>query len=144
VSAISVVRSAPAVLRPPPTPTRHDTHFPAKTGYKARLSGDNIAGHRGGEGLPSSRRHYLYIPHPIRRRVLGGCDFRFFTASMAFAVISAARLPLLPPSQAGPLTTLQVSLHAADHTVAPPKGLLTLGFDPDRFQPEPPVCYRAS
>jgi hypothetical protein len=25
-----------------------------------------------------------------------------------------------------------------------PKGLLTLGFDPDRFQPEPPVCYRAS
>ena len=63
---------------------------------------------------------------------------------MAFAVISAARLPLLPPSRAGPLTTLQASLHAADRIVAPPKGLLTLGFDPDRFQPEPPVCYRAS
>jgi hypothetical protein len=26
----------------------------------------------------------------------------------------------------------------------PPKGLLTLGFDPDRFQTEPPACYRAS
>jgi len=26
----------------------------------------------------------------------------------------------------------------------PQKGPLTLGFDPDRFQPEPPVCYRAS
>ena len=26
----------------------------------------------------------------------------------------------------------------------PPKGPLTLGFDPDRFQTEPPVCYRAS
>jgi hypothetical protein len=26
----------------------------------------------------------------------------------------------------------------------PLPGLLTLGFDPDRFQPEPPVCYRAS
>jgi hypothetical protein len=26
----------------------------------------------------------------------------------------------------------------------PPEGLLTLGFDPTRFQIEPPVCYRAS
>ena len=26
----------------------------------------------------------------------------------------------------------------------PQKGSSTLGFDPDRFQPEPPVCYRAS
>jgi len=26
----------------------------------------------------------------------------------------------------------------------PPKGLSTLGFDPDRFQTEPPACYRAS
>jgi hypothetical protein len=29
-------------------------------------------------------------------------------------------------------------------TVAPPEGLLTLGFDPTRFQTEPPACYRAS
>jgi len=43
-------------------------------------------------------------------------------------VISAARLPLFPPSRAGPPTTLQT----------------TLGFDPDRFKTEPPVCYRAS
>jgi len=26
----------------------------------------------------------------------------------------------------------------------PPKGLSTLGFDPARFQTEPPACYRAS
>jgi len=26
----------------------------------------------------------------------------------------------------------------------PPTGLLTLGFDPGRFQTEPPACYRAS
>jgi hypothetical protein len=26
----------------------------------------------------------------------------------------------------------------------PPKGPLTLGFDPASFQTEPPVCYRAS
>ena len=52
--------------------------------------------------------------------------------------------PSAPTLRAGPLTTLQASLHAADRPVAPPKGLSTLGFDPDRFQPEPPVCYRAS
>ena len=28
--------------------------------------------------------------------------------------------------------------------VAPPEGLSTLGFDPARFQTEPPACYRAS
>ena len=67
-----------------------------------------------------------------------------FTASMAFAVLSAARLPLLPPSRARPLTTLQTSLNAADRTVASPKGLSTLGSDHGRFQPKPPVCYRAS
>jgi hypothetical protein len=63
---------------------------------------------------------------------------------VAFAVLSAARLPLLPPKRVGPLTTLQTSLDAADRSVASPKGLLTLGFDPTRFQTEPPVCYRAS
>jgi hypothetical protein len=36
------------------------------------------------------------------------------------------------------------SLNAADRLVAPPKGLSTLGFDPARFQTEPPACYRAS
>src|SRR5665648_1040566 len=29
-------------------------------------------------------------------------------------------------------------------SVALPQGLLTLGFDPSRFQTEPPACYRAS
>src|SRR5207344_2827016 len=33
---------------------------------------------------------------------------------------------------------------AADRSVAPPTGLSTLGFDPTRFQTEPPACYRAS
>jgi hypothetical protein len=49
-----------------------------------------------------------------------------------------------PCPKAGPLTTRQASLDAADRTVASPKGLLTLGFDPARFQTEPPACYRAS
>jgi hypothetical protein len=45
---------------------------------------------------------------------------------------------------AGTFTTRQASLDAADRPVAPPEGLLTLGFDPARFQTEPPACYRAS
>jgi hypothetical protein len=62
---------------------------------------------------------------------------------MAFASNGQARLLLSPPED-GLLTTRQVSLDAADRLVAPPEGLLTLGFDPTRFQTEPPACYRAS
>src|ERR1035438_6573664 len=32
---------------------------------------------------------------------------------------------------------------ATDRSVAPPKGLSTLGFSPARFQAGPPACYRA-
>jgi hypothetical protein len=46
------------------------------------------AGHRAGEGLPSSRRHPRYVPRPIRRGVPHGCASRLFAASMAFAPIS--------------------------------------------------------
>jgi hypothetical protein len=62
---------------------------------------------------------------------------------MAFAPTDRARLLLFPP-EGGLLTTRQASLDAADRLVAPPEGLLTLGFDPTRFQTEPPACYRAS
>ena len=74
--------------------------------------------------------------------------FRFFTASMAFTGITAARLPLLPPSRAGPLTTLQASLHAADRPVAPPKkgyrhwALTRTASNPSRQSAtEPPNSY---
>ena len=50
----------------------------------------------------------------------------------------------IPHPKAGTLTARQASLNAADRSVAPPKGLSTLGFDPTRFQTEPPACYRAS
>lgn len=62
---------------------------------------------------------------------------------MAFALIPGARLSLSPP-EGRPLTTPQASLDATDRSVAPPAGLLTLGFDPTRFPAEPPACYRAS
>jgi hypothetical protein len=54
---------------------------------------------------------------------------------------SALPLSRLPT---GTFTTRQASLHAADRPIASPAGLATLGFDPARFQTEPPACYRAS
>ena len=75
-------------------PARHP--FPGGTGYRTRLSGDKLAGHRAGEGLPSSRRHYLYVPRPIRRRVLDGCDFRFFTASIGLRRAFSGSAPSVP------------------------------------------------
>jgi hypothetical protein len=57
---------------------------------------------------------------------------------MAFVPIPRTRHPL--PM----LTTRQASLHAADRSVASPKGLLTLGSDTGPFAPIPPACYRAS
>src|SRR5215211_3521180 len=67
---------------------------------------------------------------------------RLFPSSMAFALLLRARL-LLGPFRVG-LTTRQASLHAADRTVAPPTGALTLRFDAGRFPPTPAACYRAS
>src|SRR3954463_7188692 len=52
---------------------------------------------------------------------------------MAFAVISAARLPLLPPSRARPLTTLQTSRDAAERPVAPPCRAFDTGLRPGPF-----------
>ncbi len=104
------------------------------------------AGHRAGEGLPRSRRHHRYVPRPLRRGVLHGCS------------PGSTPLPWPSPRQRGlgtppprltevdgrHFTTPQASLHATDRIVAPPlSGLLTLGFDPARFQTKPPACYRA-
>jgi hypothetical protein len=139
-----VVRPAQPVLRPPPTPTRPAIHFPRSSVIGRHAPVTQSAGHRAGEGLPSSRRHHRCVPGPIRRGVPHGCPSRLYTASMAFALISGARLSLLPPLRAGPLTTPQASRHATDRIVAPPRGLLTLGSDPARFQTKPPACYRAS
>jgi hypothetical protein len=91
------VRPAQAVLRPPPTPTRPAIHFPGSPVIGRHAPVTESAGHRAGEGLPSSRRHYRHVPRPIRRGVLRGCASRLFAASMAFALISGARHSLLPP-----------------------------------------------
>src|SRR5215218_9962635 len=73
-----------------------------------------------------------------------GLRSRLFAPSLALAVTVAARLLLFPAHRREPLTTRQASLDATDRSVAPPTGLLTLGFDPARYRTEPPACYRAS
>ena len=75
--------------------------LPGVTGYRTRFSGDKHAGHRAGEGLPSSRRHYLNVPRPVRRSVLGGCDFRFFTASIGLHRGSSGSAPSDPTLTGG-------------------------------------------
>ena len=64
------------------------------TGYRAGLVGGHREPASAGEGLPSSRRHLLNVPRPLRRGVPRGCISRIFTASMAFTVNNAARLSL--------------------------------------------------
>jgi hypothetical protein len=48
------------------------------------------------EGLSSSPMDFPCIPRPLRRRVLDGCTSQGFTASVAFADLRPARLPLVP------------------------------------------------
>src|SRR5688500_2131920 len=75
LAAGSVVPSAQAVVRPPPTPTRLTPTSRLIAGYRTRRFRQHQAtGRRAGEGLPSSRRHHLNVPSPLRRGVLRGCD----------------------------------------------------------------------
>ena len=79
-------------------------------------------------------RWWKPISAKYRRAI--GCASRLFTASLAFTVNSAARLPLLPPTRAGPLTTLQTSRNAADRPVAPPHRAFGTGLRPRPFPDE--------
>lgn len=106
-----------------------------EAGYRARRSGGASAARRAEEGLPSSRRHPLSVPRPIRREVPGGCKSRLFTPSVAFAVNTAARLLLAPPA-GEPVTARQASRDAADRSVAPPDGAFDAGLRRRAFPPD--------
>jgi hypothetical protein len=103
-----------------PSPCRF---IPAHPQFPSSLS-ERSAPHTPG----SSSRLQLQGLHRFRglRRDFGG---------------SALPVPCLAT---GPLTTPQASLYATDRSVAPPEGLLKLGFDARRFPLTPPACYRAS
>jgi hypothetical protein len=132
LTAGSVVPSAQAVIRPPPTPTRLAPTSRLRTGYRTRRSGASPQNHRAGEGLPSSRRHHANVPSPLRRGVHRGCDSRLYTPSVAFAVKHSARLSLFRPKTVA-LTARQASLEATDRSLAPPKRAFDAGLRPDPF-----------
>ena len=86
---LHIMRSGEAAALPSPqvvlscsssgTTAASDAHpasdpLPEVTGYRTPRSGDTSAGHRAGEGLPSSRRHHQCVPRPIRRGVHHGCN----------------------------------------------------------------------
>ena len=127
--------------RPPGTPpTSRLTPVIGRDAPTARS-----AGRRAGEGLPSSRRHLLNVPRPIRRGVPRGCTSRLFTPSMAFTLTTG--LGSSSSTKAGTLTTRQASLDAADRSVAPPTRAFDAGLRPGRFPPSrqpatgPPGSY---
>jgi hypothetical protein len=123
-------------------PARHP--LPGITGYRARRSDGNLRRPPGRGGPPQ-------FPSPPSERSAphtpGGSSGLRFQALRPFHGLrpdDPGSAPPLSHPQAGWLTTRQASLDATDRSVAPPEGLSTLGFDPARFQTEPPACYRAS
>jgi hypothetical protein len=68
-----------------------------------------------------------------RVHLLGAAEHGGHLLDHAFTLNSRARHSLLPPLQAGPLTTPQASRHATDRIVAPPKGALDAGLRPGPF-----------
>ena len=111
----SVVPTLLTVLCPAPTPSGQEAS-------------------RSPEGLSSSVNDYPDIPRPLRRGVLDGCTSQRFTASLAFAQHSRARLPLVPLP--GCVTTLQTSLDAADCQLArPPREDFVSGLRRGDFAP---------
>jgi hypothetical protein len=133
----SVVRSAPTVLRPHPPPCRLPAHFPVDAGYRAGPLRSPP------QGLPGRQGLLQFLSLPSERSAP-------HTPRSTSGLLLQALHPFhgLRPDHPGsalpkPITTRQVSLHATDRPFAPPKGLSTLGFDRNRFQSQPPVCYRA-
>jgi hypothetical protein len=87
-------------------------------------------------GLSRSPSDCPCLPRPLRRGVLGGCTSQGFTASMAFADLRAARLPLAPGSLRGCLTTPQTARDAADCRWArPPEEGFVSGLRRGDFAP---------
>ena len=128
--------------RPPGTPPTSRLDPGYRTGRSDRITPQH---RRAGEGLPSSRRHLPNVQHPLRRGVHQRRASRLFTPSMAFAVNGPARLSLLPTLNGGlQLRRGRFRLTPPTVRLLPQTGLLTLGFDPARFQTVPPACYRAS
>jgi hypothetical protein len=95
----------------------------------------NVAEHGAGEGFPSSRTDPPTVPLPLPREVHHRCTSRLLAASMAFAVNSPARLPLVPANGAS-VTRRQDSLNVTDRPVASPNGAFDTGLRHRAFPPD--------
>jgi len=136
-----VVRTAQAVLRPPPTPSLQSVHFPALAGYRTlRSSGRRPLGRGGPPQFPSSPSKRST---PSRPESSSGLRSRLDTPSMAFTLKSGARHSLVHPKAAF-VTTRQASRDAADRLVSPPEGALDAALRRRALPPTPAACYRAS
>jgi len=86
-----------------------------------------------GRASPVPVATLLYVPHPIRRRVPGGCDFRFFTASIGLRRAFSGSAPSVPTLTGGLLTTLQVCPSCCGPHSCSPKRALDTGLRPRPF-----------
>ena len=122
---------AQPVLRPHPTPCRLDATS-RSGGYTHRLL---LITARPGPARASPVPVPTFCPSrsPYPGGFLSACTSRSSAPSMAFAVNSAARHPLVPLRVS--LTRLQDSLHAAGWTVAPPRAALDAALQHRAFPP---------
>ena len=137
-----VVRPAQPVLRPPPTPTRPGGPLPEVIGYRTPRSGSKTRRPPGRGGPPQfppppSIRSAPHTPGSPSR-------LRFYTASMAFTLISEGSALPAPPEDGTSNDAAGFASCYGPHRRSPLTGLSTLGSGPARFQAKPPACYRAS
>jgi len=129
-----VVRVAPGLTET----SRRAARQPGKSDPIDATAIARAALREGIESLPCERSA------PITPGSSSGLRSKLYTPSIGLRrdTLGSALPP--PPQETVALTARQASLDATDRSLAPPKGLSTLGFDPTRFQTEPPACYRAS
>jgi len=118
-------------VRPHPTPFRLSA-ISRLAVIRAGCSRTAMPG--AGEGLSSSRHHLPNVPRPLRRGVPRRCTSRYFTPSMAFALILRARLPLVPFGLV--LRRGRLRLNAADRSVASSKEAVDAGLRRQAFPPD--------
>jgi hypothetical protein len=135
----SVVRPAQAVLRPPPTPTRHQP-----TSRPTPVIGPVTPTARSA-GLPGRGGPPQFPPPPSERSTpstpRSSSGLRFQDLHPFHGLRPTGRGSALPDTRSR-RGRLRLTLRTArSHT---PEGCLTLRFDPGRFPPKPAACYRAS
>ena len=127
-----VVRSAQAVLRPPPTPTRPVIHFPASPviGRHAPATLPQVTGPGRASPVPAATIDAFRAPYAGEFLTAAIQDLhRFHGLHPDFG---GSALPA-PARRTRPLTTPQASRHATDRIVAPPYRAFDAGLRPGPF-----------